>query len=400
MSNHNILDRLAWFLNRIKNSFAYIFSWCFQLFIPVKKGRVVCWAYYFRQYSCNPRYLSEYLLEHCPEYEIIWIFRKNADISYVDKRIKCVRLRSWEYYKVINSAEFIITNARCDSMRFHWRKRKGQKYIQTWHGGVAMKRVEEDAQDTLGYQYIRSAMDDSARCDLMISGAEVQTKLLSEKFWYKGPVLECGTPRCDIFFDTESHARLKERIFNRYGIDSGDKIVLYAPTFRRNKSLEPYRIEWSEVTEAFRKMFACDNIKVFLRLHPNMAAMDTSSLVNDTGIVDVTKYPDMQELMCVADVLITDYSSSMLDFPLLGRPCFLYAIDINEYDRGFYYKFDELPFPLATTQEQLIRIIESFDAEAYSKAVESFCRDKIGLFEKGNACEEIARWIRKRGLHD
>ena len=393
MSNPNISDKLAWFFNRIKNSFAYAFSSCFQLFIPVKKGRVVCWAYYYRQYSCNPRYLSEFLLEHCPQYEIIWIFRKGIDTSDVDKRIKCVTLRSWDYYKAINSAEFVITNARTDSMRFHWRKRKGQKYIQTWHGGVAMKRVEADAQDKLSYQYVRSAMDDSAKCDLMISGAKVQTKLLSEKFWYDGPVLECGTPRCDIFFDTNLHRRMRERIFSRYGLKSTDKVVLYAPTFRRNRSLEPYRIEWPRVIDAFCKMLGSSDIKVFLRLHPNIASLDTSSLVNDSRVVDVTKYPDMQELMCVADVLITDYSSSMFDFPLLHRPCFLYATDVEDYDRGFYYKFDELPFPLARTQEQLVSIIESFDADAYSAAVETFCKEKVGLLEKGTACEGIARWM-------
>ena len=134
-------------------------------------------------------------------------------------------------------------------------------------------------------------------------------------------------------------------------------------------------------------MLGSSDIKVFLRLHPNIASLDTSSLVNDSRVVDVTKYPDMQELMCVADVLITDYSSSMFDFPLLQRPCCLYATDVEDYDRGFYYKFDELPFPLARTQEQLVSIIESFDADAYSAAVETFCKEKVGLLEKGTACE-------------
>lgn len=393
MSFTDFADRLAWGINRFKNSFAYAFSCCFQLFIPVKKGRVVCWAYHFRQYSCNPRYISEYLLDHCPEYEIIWVFRKHFDTTAVDSRIKCITLRSWDYYKYINSAEFVFTNARADSMRFQWRKRKGQKYIQTWHGGVAMKRVEADACEALSFQYISSAKNDSAKCDLMISGAKVQTKLLSGKFWYDGPILECGTPRCDIFFKKELHKKIKEKVFKLYGLKDDAKVVLYAPTFRSNQSLEPYRINWEPVMVAFRKMLGSDDLKIFFRLHSKIASKDTSSLINVPDILDVTKYPDMQELLCVADVLVTDYSSSMFDFPLLGKPCLLYACDADEYDRGFYYKFEELPFPFARTQEELAGNIDSFNEDVYAEKVEDFFKNRIGIIENGHACESIASWM-------
>ena len=143
----------------------------------------MCWSYAFKQYSCNPRYLTEYLLEHNPELEIYWVFRKGVDTSTIDKRIKCVRLRSWQYYLLVNSAEFLLTNARTDPWRIFWHKRKGQKYIMMWHGGVALKKIEKDAEDKLSYSYIKRAQADSRVCDLMISGCRAQTKLLEEKFW-------------------------------------------------------------------------------------------------------------------------------------------------------------------------------------------------------------------------
>ena len=136
-----------WFAKRFIKFPGNLLSFIVRLSVPVKKGRVACWAYSFKQYSCNPRYLTEYLLESNPEYGICWIFRKNVDISEVDKRIRCVRFKSLEYYILINSAEFLFTNARTDPFSIYWHKRPGQKYAMLWHGGIPLKQIEKDGED-------------------------------------------------------------------------------------------------------------------------------------------------------------------------------------------------------------------------------------------------------------
>ena len=105
---------IVWGLNRIGKVFGNIFSLIIRCFTRVHKGRMMCWAYTFKQYSCNPRYLTEHLLENNTEFEIFWVFRGNVDTSGVDKRIKCVRYKSLKYYILVNTAEFFITNARTD----------------------------------------------------------------------------------------------------------------------------------------------------------------------------------------------------------------------------------------------------------------------------------------------
>ena len=75
-------------------------------------GRVMCWAYNFKQYGCNPKYLTDYLLEHNENFEIYWVFRRGIDTSQVDKRVKVVKFRSWEYLKLLATAEFFVTNSR------------------------------------------------------------------------------------------------------------------------------------------------------------------------------------------------------------------------------------------------------------------------------------------------
>ena len=389
---------LAWCVNHLTKTFGNLPSLFVRIFYPIRKGAVVCWSFDFKQYSCNPRYLTEYILENNPELDIYWIFRGNPDLSGIDCRIKCVRFHSWEYYKLINTAEFLVTNCRTDAYRFYWIKRPKQKYIMLWHGGIALKRIEKDAQQMLGLSYIFKAKSDSRLCDLMVSGCNFQTKLLKESFWYDGEILEKGIPRSDIFFHNEKFASIKTKVCEKYGIKESDKIVLYAPTFRRDRSLEPYKIDWSNVVPEFRNHFKTPDVKVFLRLHPNMLHTDVTPLMTDPSIINVTRYHDMQELLCIADVLITDYSSSMFDMSMLNKPCILFATDIEQYDRGYYFKFTEMPYPVARSNEELIQIIQNFDHAEYERNVKDFMDNKVGLFEDGNASKAITEWILEHRL--
>lgn len=389
---------LGWCITRISKIFGNIPSLFVRTFFPIRKGTVACWSFDFKQYSCNPRYLTEYMLENNPELDIYWIFRGNPDLSGLDKRIKCVKFHSWEYYKLINTAEFLVTNCRTDAYRFYWIKRPDQKYIMLWHGGIALKRIEKDASQMLGLNYIFKAKNDSRICDLMVSGCDFQTKLLKESFWYKGEILEKGIPRSDIFFHNERFAGIRTKVCEKYGIKESDKIVLYAPTFRRNRSLEPYKIDWSKVVPEFRNHFGTPDVKVFFRLHPNMLNADITPLMTDPSIINVTRYHDMQELLCIADVLITDYSSSMFDMSMLNKPCILFATDIEQYDRGYYFKFTEMPYPVARSNEELIEIIQNFDHASYKRDVKDFMENKVGLFEDGNASKAITEWILEHRL--
>ena len=395
----NLGPAIAWGLNRFVKVFGNLFSRACGSFTQVKKGRVMCWAYNFKQYSCNPRYLTEYLLKNNPEFEIYWVFRKKVDISGIDSRIKCVRFRSLEYYKLVNSAEFFITNSRTDPYRIYWHKRPGQKYLMLWHGGVALKKIEKDAEEKLGYSYVQKSKIDSKVCDLMTSSCRYQTDLMENKFWYSGEILKKGIPRNDIFFDMEQRASLNAKVRKLYSISSSDKIVMYAPTFRRGNDLSPYSINWDKVIPELEKVFGGVQVRVLVRLHPNLIGkVDTSGLVAYEKVTDATLYHDMQELLCVSDMLITDYSSAMFDFAMLERPCLLYATDIEKYDRGYYFRFDELPFPLARTQEELLSNLASFDRSEYDKEVKTFFDTNIGIYDDGHASEAIAAWMISRSI--
>ncbi len=399
----NVGSALSWGLKRINKSFRNLLSFFIRLFCPVKKGRVVCWSFNFKQYSCNPRYLSEYLQEYFPEdYDIYWIVRNGVNIEQLDRRIKFVRFRSWRYHILVNTAEFLITNSRTDPYDIFWSKRPNQKYLMLWHGGVALKKVELDAGKKLGYGYRHKAKVDSKIADLMISGNRNQTELTRSSFAYKGEILEHGYPRNDILFKPELHVEIKRKLCKAYSIPFKNKIVLYAPTFRRDFSIEAYRINWRRLFPYFIAFFKDENVSIFLRLHPNLIGkVNIKSLINYEEVVDVTLYPDMQELLSISDILITDYSSSMFDFPMQGKPCFLYAPDIEKYDRdrGTYFDIRTLPFPLAENEEELIKIIGNFNPDTYKQDLDKFYKKTIGLFEKGEASKNIAKWMKEHSMN-
>ena len=85
----------------------------------------------------------------------------------------------------------------------------------------------------------------------------------------------------------------------------------------------------------------------------------------------------------------------MFDMMLLDRPCLIYAPDIEKYDRGYYFNFKDLPFPLATSQEELVQRLKAFDIEKYKKACKDFDDLHVRFVEKGEGCKAIAEWMKK-----
>ena len=112
-------------------------------------------------------------------------------------------------------------------------------------------------------------------------------------------------------------------------------------------------------------------------------------------MTDVSDYPDMQELLLVSDVLVSDYSSCMWDFCLTGNPCFVFAGDLEEYeqtDRGFACPMENWPYMAAYDMEQLEQNIRSFDAEGYSQKVTTHLQE-MKSYDKGNAAWQVAEMI-------
>lgn len=373
----------------IKALFGGLFSSIIRLFVKVDPNIVLCLSYNGLKYSCNPRYITEFLLHRKDSrYRIYWLFNEGVDVSEVPNEVTVIRRDSFKHFIIINKAKFIINNSRTAIRGLYWLKRREQRYIMTWHSSNGLKKIEADA-GVLGKYYVRNAKRDSKLCDLILSGCRFRSEVIRRAFWYENEILERGTPRNDIFFKENSHLVDKVRV--HFNLDANVKVVLYAPTFRSSYTLENYDIDWRETILALNKRFESEFV-VLYRLHPNFIGRDYMEGM-PSNVIDATLYHDMQELLIASDVLITDYSSSMFDYALLRKPCFLYMKDRATYDRGNYFEFDELPFPNATDSHTLKLIVDSFDMSQYLRDVDSFQSNVIHTFEKGNAAEAVLEWM-------
>ena len=105
-------------------------------------------------------------------------------------------------------------------------------------------------------------------------------------------------------------------------------------------------------------------------------------------------YPDMQELLAAADLLITDYSSCVWDYAFLKRPCFLFVPDKEEYiaKTGFYVSIEEWPFMKASNMEELVECMKQYDEQAAITEIEKHLK-RLGSYESGACCKVLAEKI-------
>lgn len=376
---------LRYIITNLLNGVCYIFA-----VFPIKKNRIVCLSHRGgMQYSDSPRYITEYLLEKYPDFfEIIWIVNDPDKFkSLKDKGIKTVKFRSISKIFYMNTASVCITNG---SFGFALIKRKNQLRINTLHGGGAYKSNVLMADSNL---YAKNMERISNRYNLYLSGCRLSSERnIREEFRYKGEISETGMPRNDIFFKDCTEAIEK---VDRYFKEIKEcKIVLVAPTWREDNDNSNIKIDYRRLAAILEEKDG-GSWKVLLRPH-HLAKVDVSEIVqkNKHIIFDASEYPDVQELLCRADLLITDYSSLIWDFSLQGKPILLYTPDLEDYTktRGFSVVPTEWGLYYCKNNDELIKTIEknSFNdlKDASKKHLQIF-----GSFETGKSTEVICERI-------
>jgi CDP-glycerol glycerophosphotransferase len=370
---------------------AYIFIFYLLRVFPIQKNKVVISNFGGKGYGCNCKYITNALLDKDPNQKLDLVWLTEGEVDGVPDRIRKVSYNSFKSFFELATAKVWIDNIRKPP---YVRKRKKQFYIMTWHGGLCFKKVEKDAIHSLRRSYIYSAKNDSSMADLFLADSEWTYKHFQKSFWYEHEIAKCGSPRLDVIFRDDS--ALKKQIKEKYGISENTKCVLYAPTFRVNNdesSIGVYKLDWKQVIDSLEKKTG-DSWIGLIRLHPNVSNL-SDKLDLPSNVLDMTSYPDMQELLLVADCFITDYSSAIFEYSVKGKMAFMYAIDLAEYmkDRDFYFNISELPYPFAQSNAELASNILSFSENEYAQKIHEFFHDRCGLYEGGHASEYVANRI-------
>ena len=238
-----------------------------------------------------------------------------------------------------------------------------------------MKKVEKDAEDVLPGFYIKRAKKDSRMADYMIAETKHFENIIRESFWFDGMILK-GKFEDGMFEPID-----KKRICKNLGIDENSRTILYAPTFRLDGNVDCYDLEYERLVETLTKSTGYP-WKIIIRFHPNVASK-CENVAYSKNVINGTRYPKLGDLISLSDIVMTDYSSCMFYGYRALKPVFIYASDFEDYmlrDRGGYFKYEELPAPVAKNTEELIAAIDSFDRNKYEEEV-MVLNQYIGYYE-------------------
>lgn len=351
-------------------------------------------------YAGHGKEIAKQLLRLRSDLDLVWMV-KNLNTE-VPKGIRLVQQSDWqgrnkEYIYELETAGMWI----CDTgIPRYMEKRDGQIYIQIKHwASVTLKAFGFDlARFRQNKSLIELCEKESSIIDYIITGSKFDTETCRRGFGFSGEVFEAGSPRTDILFESEQY---REKIGEYYQIDSGKKLLLYAPTFRSGTG-EEYSpkatnidLDFARTKTALEERFGGEWL-ILLRLHP-VVAKQVIQLNIPGYVVNASGYYDSEELIAASDALITDYSSIMFEPAFVKKPVFLFACDKKEYidrERTLLIDYDTLPFPIAEDNDELIESISRFEQIVYENTLNDFF-EKYGVHEDGHASERAANIISK-----
>jgi len=362
----------------------------------VKKNWVFCESFFGKSYSDSPKYIYEYLQKNYPDkYRFIWVIdKKHTKIPYRHTKVKRYSFR-YSYY--LARSKYYIFNGR----QPEWvKKRKGNVFLQTWHG-TPLKKLVFDLEDinSATPRYKNQTYNQSRAWDYLIAANKYSSDIFRRCFMYKKAMLETGYPRNDIMhYDNKEEiaAKVKEKL----GVPKEKKTILYAPTWRDDEFYTKGRYKFSLKLDLHQLKEKLGNeYVILLRTHYFIAdSLDVTGL--EGFAYNLSKYDDISELYLISDILITDYSSVFFDYANLKRPMLFFTYDLEKYRdvlRGFYIDIEEeLPGPLLFTTEEIIEAIGSIDKiqEKYHDKYVAFY-DKFCSWEDGHASQKVAEAVFK-----
>lgn len=358
-----------------------------------RNEKTVYFASFRGQYSDNPRAISECLHRMAPEVKIVWLIKPQFK-QYVPDYVTAIPPTPRLALKAQAQASVWVLN-------YIFRKQLGvykgrdNYYIQTWHGDRGLKTIGYLTDYSKGKDYNGYDMSD---CDLFVAASDYGVRKARQGFLYDGEVMVEGMPRNDKLVHIDKHREEADKVKKRLRIDGSTKVLLYAPTFRDDKSSQQCAIDIAASVKSLEsngEKWLC-----LIRSHSLSKGISVDS--NSSPYLDVTSYPDMADLLLITDLLITDYSSSAGDFLLTGKPVVLAHFDRSDYEaqgRPLWVNPEEAGYLVAKNQEELNKLLSnlySYDHQAIANKVNRF----YGTKETGQSSEAIvSRIIQKLNKH-
>lgn len=307
----------------------------------VPENAVFFESFYAQTAACNPLAIDRELARVRPDITRYW--------SVVDRSIAVppgavpIVEGSAEWWRVRADARLLVVN---DWLRKRWVAREHQTVLQTWHGTM-LKRLALD-RDSVGLRTRIAVRRESRRWGALLAQNDYAATIFRRAYAFSGPVWIEGYPRNDVL-----HHGDRARVRATLGLRDDQRAVLYAPTWRDDRS---EIVDYLDLPGFAASLVELPGEHVVL-VRGHSRTLRYGRDLESPGLLDVTTYPDMADLLLAADVLVTDYSSVMFDATTTEIPVILFTPDLERYRRelrGFYFDVTaEAPGPVVETRDAL-----------------------------------------------
>lgn len=369
-----------YFINRTFSFVGSSFLKCIGLFCPIDP-KMILFSGHSRRYNDSPKAIYEYLLSNPSQYSgytCIWALEDLSQAKLIPGNPIIVKADSLQYFIYALKSKYWVTCVNIErGLNF---KKKSCRYLNTWHG-IPLKAVGNDAGGRKDFNF--------KSIDLFCYSGEYENTIYQRAFKVKpNSLIPVGLPRNDSLYNTSAEEinKIKERL----NIPKEKKVILYAPTWRdsidggKSCQLAPPidPIKWSSELG--------DTYIVLFRMHAY-----TNKLIgiefNDI-LRDYSEYYDINDLFKISDILISDYSASIVDFSILERPIICFAYDYDEYksERGLYLDFaNDMPSGIIRDENELLAYIKNMDYQKECEKTRTMIKSKL-LQYGGNATKKCA----------
>lgn len=235
--------------------------------------------------------------------------------------------------------------------------RKDTKFIQVWHALGAFKRVGYSRLDINN----KNSLTHRNYTDTIVSSENIVDNYAEAFGIDRNKVHPLGIPRTDMFFNEIKKEKIKKDIYEKYPNLKEKRVILFAPTFRgAGRKSAHYPQEYIDLENIYNSLD--ENDMFILKLHPFIKNQLLIKEKYKDKIIDLTEYKDINELLLIADLLITDYSSVIFEYSFMENPVIFYVPDLDDYSnsRSFYYNYDEYIYgSIAKTENELIKQLKN-----------------------------------------
>lgn len=379
----NMFSRKNYGITDMKKRF-YMTAFKISSLFSVKENRIVFISSRRRDLTGNFEFVYNILKED-----------NSLDLRFVldDRNLKEMSLCSLARFSYYSATSKVILVDDYTQILYQLPIREETKIIQLWHACGAFK--------TFGYGRLGKKGSPSQKTPshknydyAIVSSSEI-SKFYAEGFGISlEKAVPTGIPRTDIFFDEKYKEKIQKEFYEKYPKLKEKKIILFAPTFRGNGKLSGfYPVDKLDVARLYEELG--EEYAIIVKHHPFVD--DRSEIPEKYAdfIIDLSADSELNDLLFVTSILITDYSSVVFEAALLNIPMVFYAFDLQRYisTRGFYYEYEQLvPGKIVSTFHTLVKAIKNSDFEVEKQEV---FRTRFFDDLDGKSSERTVQLIRK-----